>query len=141
MQKHPPVEKPLALFYPPHTAVIQMAFANKTFGFSGEAFVAQVGAHAVTGVGQNVVHVNIDNKTISNFLELKNPLAANHTIFRPTDVAFSQNGTALYLVDWGNLLEPGTGENIPKTGVVWKIIPVAGNQPSGTIMSTTTGTK
>ncbi len=137
MQNHPPVEKPLALFWPPHTAVIQMAFANKTFGFSGEAFVAQVGAHGDIGVGQNVVHVNIDNKTISNFLELKNPLAANHTIFRPTDIAFSQNGTALYLVSWGNLLEPGTGENIPKTGVVWKIIPVAGNQTSGTIMSLT----
>ena len=71
MQNHPPVEKPLALFWPPHTAVIQMAFANKSFGFSGEAFVAQVGAHGVIGVGQNVVHVNIDNKTISNFLKLE----------------------------------------------------------------------
>jgi glucose/arabinose dehydrogenase len=128
MQNHPPVEKPLALFLPPHTAVIQMAFANKSFGFSGEAFVAQVGAHAVKGVGQNVVHVNIDNKTISNFLVLKDPMQTNATIFRPTDIEFSQNGTDLYLVDWGNLLEPGTGETIPKTGVVWKITPVAGNQ-------------
>ena len=63
MQNHPPVEKPLALFEPPHTAIQQMAFANKSFGFGGEAFVAQVGAHGVRGVGQNVVRVNIDNKT------------------------------------------------------------------------------
>jgi glucose/arabinose dehydrogenase len=137
MQTHPPVEKPLTLFWPPHTAVIQMAFANKSFGFNGEAFVAQVGAHAVKGVGQNVVHVNVDNKTISNFLVLKDPMQTNATIFRPTDIEFNQNGTALYLVDWGDLLEPGTGETIPKTGVVWKIMPVAGNQTDGASMSST----
>jgi glucose/arabinose dehydrogenase len=129
MQNHPPVEKPLA--------VMKMAFANKSFGFGGEAFVAQVGAHVVRGIGQNVVRVNIDNKTISNFLALKNPTQANSTIFRPTDIAFSQNGTALYVVDWGNLLEPGPGGTIPNTGVVWKITPVAGNQTSGAAMSTT----
>jgi hypothetical protein len=55
LQNHPPVEKPLALFEPPHAATQQMAFANKSFGFGGEAFVAQVGLHAVRGVGQNVV--------------------------------------------------------------------------------------
>ena len=132
MQNHPPVEKPLALFEPPHTATQQMAFANKSFGFGGEAFVAEVGAHAVRGVGQSVVRVNIDNETtISDFLTLKNPNEANSTTFRPVDVEFSQNGTALYIVDWGNLLEPPAGgPTIPNTGVVWKIMPVAGNQTS-----------
>jgi glucose/arabinose dehydrogenase len=132
MQNHPPVEKPLALFEPPHTAVQQMAFANKSFGFGGEAFVAQVGAHGVRGVGQNVVRVNIDNNTtILDFLTLKNPSEANSTTFRPTGVEFSRNGTALYIVDWGNLLEPPSGgPTIPNTGVVWKIMPVAGNQTS-----------
>ena len=33
--------------------MMQMAFANKSFGFGGEAFVAEVGAHRVTGIGQN----------------------------------------------------------------------------------------
>ena len=47
MQNHPPVEKPLAVFWPPHVAVMQMAFANKSFGFNGDAFVAEVGAHKV----------------------------------------------------------------------------------------------
>ncbi len=141
MQNHPPVEKPLALFEPPHTAVQQMAFANKSFGFGGEAFVAQVGAHGVRGVGQNVVHINIENKTtISDFLTLKNPNEANSTTFRPTGVEFSQNGTALYIVDWGNLLEPPAGgPTIPNTGVVWKIIPVAGNQTS--VATTTSAAK
>jgi len=133
MQNHPPVEKPLALFEPPHTAVQQMAFANKSFGFGGEAFVAQVEAHGVRGVGQSVVHINIDDNetTISDFLTLKNPTEANSTTFRPIGVEFSQNGTALYIVDWGNLLEPPAGgPTIPNTGVVWKIMPVTGNQTS-----------
>jgi hypothetical protein len=105
------VEKPLALFEPPHTAIQQMAFANKSFGFGGEAVVAEVGAHGVRGIGQNVVRVNIDNETttISDFLTLKNPNEANSTTFRPTGVEFSQNGTALYIADWGNLLEPPPG--------------------------------
>jgi glucose/arabinose dehydrogenase len=137
MKNHPPVEKPLALFEPPHTAVMKMAFANKSFGFGGEAFVAQVGAHGVRGVGQNIVRVNINNKTtISDFLTLKKPTEANSTSFRPTDVVFGQNETALYIVDWGNLLEPDSGVTIPNTGVVWKIMPVAGNQTSGATTST-----
>ncbi len=122
MQNHPPVEKPLVLFKPAHTAVIQMAFANKSFGFEGEAFVAQIGSHAPppgTTVGQNVVRVNIDNKTVSDFISLKNPT----TIFRPTDIAFSQDGTAMYIVDWGNLREPGPGDTIANSGIVWKITP------------------
>ena len=127
MQNHPPVEKPLAVFWPPHVAVMQMAFANKSFGFNGDAFVAEVGAHKVIGVGQKIVHVNVDNKTMSDFLFLKDPVAANHTIFRPIDIVFSQDGAAMYLADWGNLLEPGVGGTIPKTGVIWKITPVAGN--------------
>jgi hypothetical protein len=53
LQNHPPVEKPLALFEPPHTAEMKIAFANKSFGFGGEAFVPQVGPHAVRGGGQN----------------------------------------------------------------------------------------
>ncbi len=133
MQNHPPVVKPLALFEPPHVAIQQMAFANKSFGYGGEAFVAEVGAHGVRGVGQSVVRVNIDNTTtISDFLTLKNPTEANSTTFRPTGVEFSPNGTALYIVDWGNLLQPPPDgyPTIPNTGVVWKITPVAGNQTS-----------
>ena len=33
----------------------------------------------------------------------------------------------MYLADLGNLLERGVGGTIPKTGVIWKITPVAGN--------------
>src|ERR687889_2033209 len=98
MQNHPSVEKPLVLFEPPHTSGIQIAFANESFGFQGEAFVAQMGTDAPisrtlpppgTIIGQNVVHVNIDNKTITDFLTLNK----SSTSFRPTDVVFSQNGT------------------------------------------------
>jgi glucose/arabinose dehydrogenase len=129
MQSHPPVEKPLMLFRPVHASGIQMAFANRSslFGFSGEAFVAQIGTDAPisrplpppgTIIGQNIVHVNIHNKTISDFLTLKKATTA----FRPTDIVFSQNGTALYIVDWGNVSFTNTGPNTtPHSGVVWKI--------------------
>lgn len=122
MQNHPPLEKPLVLLEPVHTAVIQMAFGNKSFGFDGAAFVAQIGSHAPppgTTVGQNVVHVNIDNKTVSDFISLKNPT----TLFRPTDIEFNKEGTAMYIVDWGNLREPGPGDTIPNSGIVWKVTP------------------
>jgi glucose/arabinose dehydrogenase len=128
MQNHPSVEKPLVLFEPPHTSGIQIAFANESFGFAGEAFVAQMGTDAPisrslpppgTIIGQNVVHVNIDNKTITDFLTLNKAT----TSFRPTDVVFSQNGTALFIVDWGNLSFTENPPTTPYSGVVWKITP------------------
>jgi glucose/arabinose dehydrogenase len=128
MQNHPSVEKPFALFEPPHTSGIQIAFANESFGFPGEAFVAQMGTDAPisrplpppeTIIGQNVVRVNIDNKTISNFLNLNKAT----TSFRPTDIVFSQNGSALYIVDWGNLSFTENPPTTPNSGVVWKITP------------------
>ena len=128
MQNHPSVEKPLVLFEPPHTSGIQMAFANESFGFAGEAFVGQMGTDAPisrslpppgTIIGQNVVHVNIDNKTITDFLTLNKAT----TSFRPTDIVFSQNGTALFIVDWGNLSFTENPPTTPYSGVVWKITP------------------
>jgi glucose/arabinose dehydrogenase len=126
MQNHPTVEKPFALFEPLHASGIQLAFANESFGFPGEAFVGQMGTDAPISrplpppgeiIGQNIVHVNIDNKTITDFLTLKNTT----TSFRPTDVVFGQNGNALYVVDWGNLSFSENPPTTPKTGVVWKI--------------------
>lgn len=128
MQDHPAVEAPLALFQPPHTAVIQMDFGpaadEERFGCPGEAFVAQIGPNVPTPpeqgiVGQNIMRVNINNGTIEEFLTLREP----STSFKPTDVVFHEesgaaNMTALYIVDWGNLIPP----TIPHTEVVWKII-------------------
>lgn len=125
MAEHPEVVEPLALFQPAHTAVIQMDFADESFGFAGEAFVSQMGAFRPTPpelgiVGQDIVRVNPDSGNISQFLMLEQP----STSFRPTDVLFHEqeedgNNTALYVVDWGNLeLPPMT---IPNSGIVWKI--------------------
>jgi glucose/arabinose dehydrogenase len=131
MQDHPPVEKPLMLFEPVHASGIQMAFANESFGFPGEGFVAQIGTDAPisrppppTGViiGQNVVRVNVNSNTVSEFLSLNNATTA----FRPTDVVFGQNGTALYIVDWDNVSFTNTGPvTTPNSGVVWKITPTS----------------
>ena len=107
MQTHPDVERPLALFEPAHTAAIQMDFAgaaDEQFGYTGEAFVAQIGPNApppsVQGiVGQNIVRVNVNNGTINEFLTLRE----TSTSFKPTDVVFHQedesDNTALYIIN------------------------------------------
>jgi glucose/arabinose dehydrogenase len=125
MQDHPEVQKPLALFNPAHTGVIQVDFAPDGFGHVGEAFVSQIGANVPTPpelgiVGQNVVRVNVTDGTVSEFLALNEP----STSFKPTDVKFhtDDKGAALYLVDWGNIAPP----TVPHSGVVWKITPASG---------------
>jgi hypothetical protein len=98
-------------------------FANESFGFPGEALVAQIGTGAPiarpppptgTIIGQNVVRINVDNKTISEFLSLNNAT----TGFRPTDAVFGQNGIALYVLDWGNVSYTTSGPVTPNSGVV-----------------------
>ena len=135
LQDHPPVEKPLMLFEPVHSSGIQMVFSNSSspFGFEGEAFIAQIGTDAPisqpppapgTIIGQDVVRVNVENQTISEFLTLYNQT----TGFRPTDVVFNHNGTVLYIVDWGNVtFEKGYPTTVPNSGVVWKIETVTRN--------------
>jgi glucose/arabinose dehydrogenase len=120
MEDHPAVEKPLALFQPAHSGVIQMDFAPEEFGHAGEAFVAQIGPNVPVPpelgiVGQNVVRVNVTSGAVSDFLTLNEPTTA----FSPTDVKFhaDDGDVALYLVDWGNILPP----TVQHTGVVWKI--------------------
>ena len=124
MKNHPPVEAPVAIIEPAHSGVIQLDFAPEgQFGHAGEAFVAQIGPNNPTPpeqgiVGQNIIRVNVGNGTVSEFLTLKEPTTA----FSPTDVKFHNGNsdgsdTALYFVDWGNILPP----TVPHTGVVWKI--------------------
>ncbi|HEU4446107.1 MAG TPA: hypothetical protein VFR94_15660 [Nitrososphaeraceae archaeon] len=90
--------------------------------YIGEAFVAQIGPNAPTPleqgvVGQNIVRVNVNNGTINEFITLKEA----STGFKPTDVVFHEedddDNTALYVVDWGNILPP----TVPNTGIIWKI--------------------
>ena len=99
------------------------------FGYAGEAFVAQIGPNAPPPpeqgiVGQNIVRVNVNNGTIEEFLNLREPT----TSFKPTDVVFHEeenNNTALYIVDWGNILPP----TVPQTGVVWKVTYTGSSTP------------
>ena len=76
MQNHLPIEKPLVLFESVHASGIQMAFANESLGFPGEGFEAQIGTDAPISrplpptratIGQKVVRVNVDNKTMPRF--------------------------------------------------------------------------
>ena len=146
MQDHPPLIKPLALFQPAHTSAIQTDFADESFGFTGDAFVGQIGNFAPgTGplpltqqiVGQDIVRVNVNNGTVSKFIILNEQTIS----FRPVGIEFykdqqigfadkitgqdSNDGNfaknALYIVDWGNLIFP-MDKTIQNTEIIWKVI-------------------
>jgi glucose/arabinose dehydrogenase len=104
------------------------------FGHVGEAFVALFGDQSpVTGkslhpVGFNVVRVNVNRGTLEDFAVNKGKMNGPASkiggggLERPVAVRFSPSGEALYVIDFGVLLEqnkvtkPQLG-----TGVIWRI--------------------
>ena len=107
---------------------------NPAFGYSGEAFVAEWGDEApVSGkvmqpVGYRVVRVNVQNGVIEPFAENRSDASGPASklglkgLERPVAVRFNNNGTALYVVDFGIVTNDSTGSH-PKeqTGVIWRI--------------------
>ncbi|MBC5992843.1 PQQ-dependent sugar dehydrogenase [Pontibacter cellulosilyticus] len=118
-----------------HSSSNGMDFSrNSSFGYQGEAFIAQFGDMApgvgkvLSPVGYKVVRVNVENGVITDFAANKGkktaPASKLNTggLERPVSVKFSPDGQSLYIVDFG-IME--TGDNGPepklKTGVIWKI--------------------
>jgi glucose/arabinose dehydrogenase len=106
---------------------------SESFGYMGEAFVAQFGdmAPAVgkvwSPVGYKVVRVDVETGVVQDFAANKGgtgpaSLLKNGGLERPVSVSFSPEGDAMYIVDYGILLMTN-GESKPreKTGVVWKV--------------------
>lgn len=108
---------------------------NETFGFPGKAFVAQFGDMA-PGTGKvlspvcfKIVSVNVGTGVIRDFAVNKwpknGPASWLHSggLERPDSVSFDQSGTALYVVDFGEMRETEHDPE-PQTGteVVWRII-------------------
>lgn len=107
---------------------------NATFGFTGEAFVAQYGDMApdvgkvLSPVGFKVVRVDVNTGIIRDFATnkgIKNGPASwlgKGGLERPVSVKFDAAGTSLYVVDFGIMKVTKQGpEPASGTGVIWKI--------------------
>ncbi|MEX0744172.1 MAG: hypothetical protein WD118_01110 [Phycisphaeraceae bacterium] len=107
---------------------------NNAFGFEGHAFVAQFGDLApavgkvLAPVGYNVVTVDPASGVIVPFAANAGPTNGPASqlggggLERPVDVAFSPDGTALYIADFGVMTTSDQGPQ-PRagTGVVWRV--------------------
>lgn len=104
------------------------------FGHEGHAFVALFGDQSPTTgkslhpVGFKVVRVNVERGTVEDFAVNKGkrngPASkiGGDGLERPIAVRFSPSGDALYVVDFGVMLEDKQGSKPqPGTGVIWRI--------------------
>lgn len=109
---------------------------NECFGYCGEAFVAVFGdiVHCGNGkvrrpVGCRVVRVNVCNGVINDFVINKGCEAGpaskegNCGIERPVDCRFNNDGSLLYVVDFGVMttLERNKPTPYKETGVLWRV--------------------
>jgi glucose/arabinose dehydrogenase len=135
LARHPATPpKPVAVFGV-HSSSNGLDFSrSERFGHVGQAFVAQFGDQAPTTgkvlhpVGFRVVRVEVSNGRIEDFAVNRGKHNGPATkiggggLERPVAVRFSPDGQALYVVDFGVLLETGNS-TVPQqqTGVLWRI--------------------
>jgi glucose/arabinose dehydrogenase len=107
---------------------------SESFGFTGEAFVAQLGdmspgvGKVLSPVGFKVVRVNTDTGVVRDFATNKGKRNGPASwlgkggLERPVAVKFNPAGTALYVVDFGIMKTTKEGPQ-PQvgTGMIWKI--------------------
>ena len=107
---------------------------NSAFGFSGDAFIAQFGDMApnvgsTTGwIGFKVVRVDVATGNIFDFVvnkgKINGPASQLESggIERPVDVKFNNEGSAMYIVDFGIMEITRQGASPKqKTGMIWKV--------------------
>lgn len=105
---------------------------SEKFGHVGEAFVALFGDQAtdvgkvLQPVGFKVVRVNVENGVSEIFATNKRASGPaskieSNGLERPISVKFNPGGDALYVTDFGVLLEQGGAKPQTNTGVIWKI--------------------
>jgi glucose/arabinose dehydrogenase len=131
---HPnPPPHPVATF-DVHASADGFDFSRGSFGYQGEAFVALFGDEApsvgkvLNPVGGKVVRVNLETGLMEEFAVNKGKKNAPGSKLhragfeRPVAAKFNPAGDALYIVDFGVMLQSKKGAKaIPRTGVVWKI--------------------
>ncbi len=106
---------------------------NPSFGYVGEAFIAQFGDMApgvgkvLSPVGYKVVRVDVNTGVIHDFAvnrgEKNGPASWLETggLERPVAARFDPGGTALYVVDFGVMTTGPDPQPRPGTGVLWRI--------------------
>lgn len=107
---------------------------NNSFGYEGQAFIAQFGDMAPTvgkvlsPVGFKVVRVDVKTGVVSDFVVNKGKRNGPASwlekagLERPIAVGFNPDGDALYIVDFGIMRMTKNGsEPVKNTGVVWKV--------------------
>lgn len=124
-----------AAVLPVHSSSTGFDFSrSERFGYRGEAFIAQFGDQATgTGkllapVGFKVVRVDVTRGVSRDFAVNRGKgngpasLVGSGGLERPIAARFDRSGEALYVVDFGVMLQKGK-ETIPveKTGVLWRI--------------------
>ncbi len=117
---------------------------NPCFGHCGEAFVAVFGdiVHCGNGkvrrpVGCRVIRVNPCNGVVNDFAVNRGKEAGpaskegNCGVERPVDCRFSNDGSCLYVVDFGVMttLERNKPTPYRETGVLWRVRPVLCGEP------------
>ncbi|MBZ0158094.1 MAG: PQQ-dependent sugar dehydrogenase [Alphaproteobacteria bacterium] len=135
LAKHPNVPPEPVTIFPVHSSSNGFDFSrNPEFGYTGQAFVAQLGDEApATGkvlspVGFKVVRVDVTKGIVHEFAVNKGktngPASWLQTggLERPVAARFNPGGTALYVVDFGVLLHDNKGAVPQKeTGILWRI--------------------
>ncbi|HLL55927.1 MAG TPA: PQQ-dependent sugar dehydrogenase [Myxococcaceae bacterium] len=112
---------------------------SESFGYKGDAFVAQFGDLApdvgkvVAPVGFKVVRVEVKSGAIHDFAindaVRKGPASrvGDGGLERPIAARFDPSGNALYVVDFGVMTLQETGpKGEPNTGVLWRITRASG---------------
>jgi glucose/arabinose dehydrogenase len=144
LQKHPQSPPKPAAILGVHASACGLDFSkNASFGYPGEAFVAEFGDMAPTvgkvlsPVGFKIVRVNVETGAVMDFAVNKGSTNGPASwlgkggLERPVAVKFDASGNALYIVDFGIVKMTDEGAvPVPTTGSIWKITKT-GNGVSG----------
>ncbi|HWI55834.1 MAG TPA: hypothetical protein VNZ22_01310, partial [Bacillota bacterium] len=132
---HPNAPPKPAATFAVHSSADGFDFShNRALGHVGQAFVAVFGGQAPTvgkvlhSVGAKVVRVNVDNGVVEEFAVSKGKIngpaskIGSGGLERPVAARFNPRGDALYIVDFGVMLQDKKGSHPqPGTGVLWRI--------------------
>ena len=135
LQKYPNTPPKPAAIFGVHSSSNGFDFStNPSFGYQGEAFVAQFGDMApgagkvLYPVGFKIVRANTETGVVRDFATNKGKRNGPASwlekggLERPVSAKFNRAGSALYIVDFGILKATAEG-NLPQTatGMIWKI--------------------
>ena len=134
MSKHPNIPPAPVTKFPVHSSANGIDFSrNEKFGHVGQAFVALFGDQSpdvgklLHPVGFHITRVNVQNGVTEIFATNKKGTGPaskieSYGLERPVSVKFNPAGDALYVVDFGVLLQEKDGAKPQiETGVLWKI--------------------